>query len=876
MKRLFTAFIAAVMLFGMCGCAAENRGGELPEPEVTITEAPAGAETVTPEATEPVTTATEVTTTEATTTEATTTEATTTTAEATTTVATTTTPAPTTVATTTTPAPTTTVATTTTPAPTTVATTTTPAPTTVATTTTPTPTTVATTTAATTAKSTTSKTSSTSKFRRPLSNEMPMLIVHIDTWCFPDPQKVIDLIPDELLPYVVFNISLSIGHDDNGVFQRSGSGENGGYETAKSWIRACAEERVWVMVQPASGGFSNFPDYKKGDNLEETLYGEFFRDYPNFLGFNYCEQFWGFDDKYDQAGKKRSPTLPQRYEHFGNLLELCNKYGGYLVVSWCGNQWGQWCSPLAQLKTHNYFADQLSKYADNFILCDKYTQSSYKHDVQSQVLGYYLSGYCGNFGVRYDETAWSENVDGKYTQSTGLSIMLESMLMNGATVIDGPELIWADDIHEISNGSEDGYKTRRWDTFDVYDNVTIDMFKKIVDGSLRIPTREEVIKRTKVAIIQDRTSGNDDQKFCTPENLFEGLYRLDGDGGLRNNYYHYKTTGRYPTIPEIYKFRSSSLEKLFTTKVKVTEYDSRWGNVNTKVSEFNSLFPEEYKGDMYAARYENTWFTYSYYLKNKTAKATLDLKYNTCDSLGLSYSMYSSGIIREYSDHIDFWLNNYDDNSAYTLRTDVITLNGASEKPSFTMTARTSSQAKPSAEESWENGVYTLTVKHNGPVDITIKCKGTAEGRKTSYTKSSVTAPKKPDAYTGERQYEAECFDTKAVERVVTNGYNTGNAGYTAQGYLIFGQNQGTAVRDTVSVLEDGTHTLGIRYSAKSDITLTLCINGANVGTVTLPKSSGWETKKYNVTLRKGSNTVELKAESRLNSTLLLDNFTLK
>ena len=704
-----------------------------------------------------------------------------------------------------------------------------------------------------------------------------MLIVHIDTWCFPDPQKIIDLIPDEILPYVVFNISLSIGHDDNGVFQRSGSGENGGYETAKSWIRACAEKRAWVMVQPASGGFSNFPDYKKDDNLEETLFAEFFRDYPNFIGFNYCEQFWGFDEKYSNSGSKRSPTLPQRYEHFGNLLELCNKYGGYLVVSWCGNQWGQWCSPLAQLKTHSYFASQLSKYADNFILCDKYTQSSYKHDVQSQVLGYYLSGYCGNFGVRYDETAWSDKIDGQYTQSTGLSIMLESMLMNGATVIDGPELIWKDDIHEIGNGADsDGYRTRRWDTFDVYDNVTIDMFKKIVDGSLRIPTREEVIKRTKIAIIQDRTTGNDDQKFCTPENLFEGLYRLDGDGGLRNNFYHYKTTGRYPTIPEIYRFRNRNLENQFKTLVSVSDYNSRWGSVNNKVSEFNSLFPEEYKGDMYAARYENTWFTYSYYLKNKTAKATLDLKYNTCDTLGLSYSVYSSGIIREYSDHIDFWLNNYDDKNSKTLRTDVITINGASQKPSYTMTARTDSQIKPSAEESWADGVYTLTVKHNGPLDITIKCSGSAEDRKTSYTKTTLYTPNKPSVYTGERQYEAECFDTKGVERVVTNGYGTGNEGYTAQGYLIFGQNQGTAVKDTVSVTEEGEHVLGIRYSVSSDVILALYVNGSKVGTVTLSRSSGWAVKKFNVTLKKGSNKIELKAENRLNSKLLLDNFTLK
>ncbi len=45
--------------------------------------------------------------------------------------------------------------------------------------------------------------------RRPISPTQPMWIVHIDSWNNPDPQKVINLIPDDIRPYVVFNISLS-------------------------------------------------------------------------------------------------------------------------------------------------------------------------------------------------------------------------------------------------------------------------------------------------------------------------------------------------------------------------------------------------------------------------------------------------------------------------------------------------------------------------------------------------------------------------------------------------------------------------------------------------------------------------------------------
>ena len=45
-------------------------------------------------------------------------------------------------------------------------------------------------------------------FRRPVSKNEPMWIVHIDSWNCADPQKIIDLIPKDIRPYVVFNISL--------------------------------------------------------------------------------------------------------------------------------------------------------------------------------------------------------------------------------------------------------------------------------------------------------------------------------------------------------------------------------------------------------------------------------------------------------------------------------------------------------------------------------------------------------------------------------------------------------------------------------------------------------------------------------------------
>src|SRR6187402_667182 len=50
--------------------------------------------------------------------------------------------------------------------------------------------------------------------RRPISQNQPMWLIHIDTWNYADPQKIIALIPPDIRPFVVMNISLSISHDE--------------------------------------------------------------------------------------------------------------------------------------------------------------------------------------------------------------------------------------------------------------------------------------------------------------------------------------------------------------------------------------------------------------------------------------------------------------------------------------------------------------------------------------------------------------------------------------------------------------------------------------------------------------------------------------
>ena len=719
-----------------------------------------------------------------------------------------------------------------------------------------------------------------SRLRRPVSPEQPMWIVHIDTWNYADPQKIIDLIPEDILPYVVFNISLSISWDSE---THEWLMVHDGYETAKSWLRTCADEGVWAMIQPASGGQCHFPDYDASTDYEDTIYAEFYRDYPNFIGFNYCEQFWGFESA-------DFPVTPiERYEHFARLLELGDKYGGYLVVSWCGNQWSPAINPLAMLKQVPAFEEACGKYTQNYILCEKYTQTSYLSDMESLVLGTWLSGYCGQFGVRYDESGWTDaggEGQEEYRLSTSLAVDFERFALNGMTVVDGPELIWVSDFRELPPSvGEDGYARRGWETLPEFENVAVDMFRKVLDGTIRIPSREEVVERTRLVIINDVETGSIDEKYSTPATLFEGLYRMEDDGNLRNNHSFYKSTGRYPSIPVAYGLRDE-LAKSFEIQVYQSDLvpqwppaEHGWHSVAKKQEIYNELFPQEYTGDCYAGRLENTWVTYNPYKEEKTAEGELPCRYNTCDRIGLVYSRYTSGIINEYADHIDFYLNNYDE-KADVLRENIIKIYGSDKEPVFTYKDRGVDQTPSQIASEWKDGVFTLTIRQNGPLELTIACAGRAADRQTEYQGAEVHPPEAPAFYKGPRQYEAEFFDSMNIQEIVKNGCRSGVDGFQGQGYMKFGTKETAAVRDMVHTAKGGSFTMKLRYAVPSDIDgIELYVNGEKTAVLCLTATesySDWAIREQEIVLEEGVNCIELKASGELPDSLYLDNFVVE
>ncbi|WP_127170608.1 glycoside hydrolase family 98 domain-containing protein [Xanthomonas euvesicatoria] len=705
-------------------------------------------------------------------------------------------------------------------------------------------------------------------FRRSLAPDKPMFVIHADTWNAADPQKIIDLIPADLRPYTVLLISLSISHKGATDNQCNWNQVANGIETARLWIKTAAANGVWAMVQPSSGGFSHFPDYPNGTDLESTVYGEFFRDYPNFLGFNYAEQFWGFDEAC-------SVSAAQRWEHWANLLKLTNKYGGYLAVSFTGGFWGANINPLAMVKRNEALRTALGSYAKNFIIQEKFTMNYGYHDIESVSLGMFLSGFAGHYGIRPDSSGWYAADGSAYPLAAGAPHLIEHLTLTGETYFDGPELIWTDTVQSLPNGTTaDGYNTRRWQFFPQFKNIHMDVYRKILDGTLHILDRQQVIDRTKLAVVDDTTSGNDQSLYASPETLFSGLYLMDDDGTYLNQHSWYKKTGRYPAIPTVWQL-SDDLAKSFPVQVKRSAYATRWPSIAAKTQELNALFPQESTGDLYVARQDNTWVTYNPYKTNKTASGAFNLKYNSCAALNMTYGPYTTGVVKEFADAVSVYLTNFDSETG-PLKTDTITISGASATPTYTFADRGEHQASTITATPSGDGL-TLNVAHNGPLDITIQCSGSASGRASAAAVTPLQAPAAPPAYTGVRQYEAENFDFLRIGSLVANGVSGAVHNYQGLGYVDFGGNPGARWRTTINVPQAGSYTLATRYSAPGTSvgSVDLYVNGVRVGTPAFAQTSSasdWASSPLTATLRAGNNIVEYRASVGTQAKLYLDN----
>lgn len=715
--------------------------------------------------------------------------------------------------------------------------------------------------------------------RRPIDSQHPLWLVHIDVWNNADPQKIINLIPEDIKPYVCMNLSMSCSYDvDLDMHKKPQSA----IRTYKSWASICQANGLWFTCQPASGGHTHIQDW----DLE--IFEYFFKKYPNFLGWNYAEQFWGFNE----PGDKYSSSDVTRIALFAKLVEMSHKYGGFLTVSFCGNIWSHLLNPSGMMKRNPDLLAACKKYPDAILWLYKYTTSSCFYNNESVTFGPFVAGLADNYGVRYDNCGWNgaldaifgENHGKKYPIAAGIGTVMEQTCQNGGAVWDGPELIWTEDFQNLSTQVDTyGYTQRRWGTFPGFRNAWLDMFHKIIDGTMYIPTRDEVIDGIKYIVYNDVTSGNDEDKYAMWGDAYDYLYKQTdpfnrGNGQWMDNYWYLKSTGRYGTIPMTPGFATGFASK-FDHVVKKSQRTSVFPNLTKKRDLFNAAYPEISTGDLFVSRKNNqlvTYTPYTYVNSKRTASANVPLKYNTCESLDLTYGKLSSGIIREFEDSICFYLNNYRSDTTTNV-VDKIIINGADDEPAYTFAKRV--EASGSITTAWDadKKAYTITVSHNGPVDLTVKCKGTATGRATdAIAIKPLPLPKQPEEFIGELIIEAEDMGYKNIGELVDNQFDFWGGkyrnirGHSGMGFATFGTNKEAALKATFQVKRAGKYKVCVRYNNTTGKRGNLGIqcSGSKKTNVIMETTQANEWKKVSLTadLAEGSKNVVLTNTTGINA----------
>ena len=590
-------------------------------------------------------------------------------------------------------------------------------------------------------------------FRRPLSPQTPMFLFQVQQPDASDPQACINAVPADVRPYTVMMYCIGA---------QSGTVTNG-YAFADYFCNVCQQNGVWCMVQVASGYANTM------NNLDTTDYGTLFQKYPNLIGFAFAEQNWGFVSTSSEWGPS---SFADRLTLFANLLPLCNQYGGYLYVSEMESISNPTFNPIAKFKTSPNFANATKIYQTNYIVGDKFTSGCGYYDNESQCLGVYLSGHAGNYAVRFDEYAWpwsgkSQLYGLQNPGETNLSNLplfscpepaqgipiADHLMLQGATVLDGPEV---PSYSTINQGQ----------LMPCYKNMTGDIFRKVLDSTIKIPALTNVLAHTPIAYVCDQNNN-------LTGGLYDGLYQIDGDGA--NNHNWFKASGRYSSIPGIYTNAAHELSG-FTTNVLQSQYSTRWPTITAKTNEFNSYFPSEYTGNAFVARRDNQWLTYNNMLNsNITESASIPLQYNTCTNLSLTYPPQTFAIITESNQSLQIYFNNYftdknalwavtndnvqtyiltnfisnpPDSTTNTTRTTIFQISGCTNTPTYTLTDRGSHKPMTNSA-TLVNGVFTLTLTGNGPCDITINCAGNATRtarfrHPTSWCRRPIMCPMRP------------------------------------------------------------------------------------------------------------------------------------
>ena len=452
-------------------------------------------------------------------------------------------------------------------------------------------------------------------------------------------------------------------------------------------------------------------------------------------------------------------------------LELFSSKGIYLVltdIDDANHRMEKWFENDTLFKT----AQKHHKY---LVINSKSTSSSGYNTVRSFALGTWLSGLADNWGALTDAWAWYEIRYHKLFEP-----VMNTTYEDVRRVYTFPETLFAMNmLQSYVNGGTVFNAEHPFYCTGVYDEASW-VLKESIIPTMRYmianpaATREQVKDEIKAVYHTDS---------YLPTNFAEGLYGTAQDNNLL------QTSGRYRTLPVLSSKLSDAEASAFGRVLKSADLADKINILNAQYPELSTgdAFVETLLGGGAGQTGRRLLIMNSLFNENKNQSATLtptDATFAT--SMGFTLTPHTYLIAHETADSIKIDLNNFrtdkdelwvpgeSENPDWTsfgndwngdhkdyvqdymkyhisnpkldkdrdLRSTVITLH-TGERPTAVVT-RNGGSTKLADDnfytETYENGVYTLTITHNGQVNVTIR-KGSAEPTPTVTEFKLVTDP---------------------------------------------------------------------------------------------------------------------------------------
>lgn len=551
-------------------------------------------------------------------------------------------------------------------------------------------------------------------------------------------EGVWSLIPEDLKPYT----AIQLHADDYLGHAWGGTGNKENLQKFYEYHVAIAQEKgINLYLTLMTGGvpintFRNLIDMDWLNNLIDN---------------NSCIKGVVFAENHHNGDTGAVAQLTAEY------LELFSSKGIYLVltdIDDANHRMEKWFENDTLFKT----AQKHHKY---LVINSKSTSSSGYNTVRSFALGTWLSGLADNWGALTDAWAWYEIRYHKLFEP-----VMNTTYEDVRRVYTFPETLFAMNmLQSYVNGGTVFNAEHPFYCTGVYDEASW-VLKESIIPTMRYMIANPAATRKQV---KDEIKAVYHTDSYLPTNFAEGLYGTAQDNNLL------QTSGRYRTLPVLSSKLSDAEASAFGRVLKSADLADKINILNAQYPELSTgdAFVETLLGGGAGQTGRRLLIMNSLFNENKNQSATLtptDATFAT--SMGFTLTPHTYLIAHETADSIKIDLNNFrtdkdelwvpgeSENPDWTsfgndwngdhkdyvqdymkyhisnpkldkdrdLRSTVITLH-TEERPTAVVT-RNGGSTKLADDnfytEAYGNGVYTLTITHNGQVNVTIR-KGGAQ-----------------------------------------------------------------------------------------------------------------------------------------------------